>query len=76
MHMISSCECISRVVENGWYFKRDDSASSSAEPNGSLRKKVLFKAIELANTEVTKLTQDRPCGRGPYVYLTGAPRYK
>ena len=60
-------------------YKRDVSASSTPslpEPNGSLRKKVPPKAIELANAEVTKLVGNTPRGRGPYLYLTGAQRYK
>jgi len=51
-----------RVVENGWYlkyfkYKHGDSAlplASLPEPNGSLRKKVPSKAIELANAEMTR----------------------
>ena len=60
-------------------YKRDSTVSPSAslpEPNGSLKKKVPSKAIELANAEVTKLKETRPGGRGPYVYLTGAQRYQ
>jgi len=60
-------------------YKRDVSASSSAslpEPEGSLKKKVPSKAIELANAEVKKVTENKARGRGPYTYLTGAQRYK
>ena len=60
-------------------YKRDVSATSSAslqEPNGLLRKKVPPKAIELANAKVTKLAENRPRGRDPYLYLTGAQRYE
>ena len=32
--------------------------------------------IELANAKVTKLAENRPHGRGPYLYLTGAQRYE
>jgi len=68
------------VYSNGWYFeyKREITALSSAslpEPNGSLKKRVPSKAIELANAEVTKLTEKQARGRGPYLYLTGAQRY-
>ena len=60
-------------------YKHDVSASSSAglpEPEGSLKKRVPSKAIELANAEVKKVTENKARGRGPYTYLTGAQRYK
>jgi len=59
-------------------YKRGSTVSPSAslpEPNGSLKKRVLLKAIELANAEVMKLKGTKLRGRGPYVYLTGAQRY-
>ena len=61
----------SRRTENGWYFeyKRDNASSPSAnlpEPDGSLKKKVPSKAIELANAEVKKLTENQARCRGPY----------
>jgi len=79
-HVIGLHGCYS----NGWYFKyfkykREITASSSAslpEPNGSLKKRVLSKAIELANAEVTKLTEKQAHGRGPYLYLTSAQGYE
>ena len=50
-------------------YKREITASPSAtlpEPNGSQKKRVPSKAIELANAEGTKLTENRACGRGLY----------
>ena len=75
------CDTIVKIASILKFFKYkcDVSATSSAslpEPNGSLRKKVPPKAIELANAEVTKLAENRPRGRGPYLYLTGAQRYE
>ena len=60
------------------YFKPKPSSSSSPslpEPNGSLSKKVPSKAIEMANSEVTKL-KEQPRGRGSYLILTPAQRFE
>ena len=51
------------------------SSLSLPEPNGSLSNKVPSKAIELANAEVTSLKEE-PRGRGPYLILTPAQRFK
>ena len=53
------------------------SSSSSEMPdsNGTLRKKIPLRAIELANTKVSELT-DKPRGRPPYSILTSAQRFE
>ena len=62
-------------ILNYFKYKHDIAASYSTslpEPNGSLKKKVPLKAIELANAEVKKVTENQARGRGPYSYLAGA----
>ena len=51
------------------------SSPSLPEPNGLLSKKVLSKAIELANTKVAKL-KEQPHGRGSYLILTPVQRFE
>ena len=77
--MIDRAELKMAGILNYFKYKRDIAASYSTslpEPDGSLKKKVSSKAIELANTEVKKVTENQARGRGPYSYLTGAQRYK
>ena len=60
-------------ILNYFKYKRDIAASYSTslpEPDGSLKKKVPSKVIELANAEVKKVTENQARGRGPYSYLT------
>jgi len=58
-----------KPVKSSW------SSTSLPEPRGSLSEKVPSKAIELANTEVTKLNEQLH-GRGPYLILTPVQRFK
>ena len=77
--MIDRAELKMASILNYFKYKRDIAASYSTslpEPDGSLKKKVPSKAIELANAEVKKVTENQARGRGPYSYLTGAQRYK
>ena len=55
--------------------KSSSSSSDLPEPSGSLSKKVLSKAIELANAEIEKLKEE-PRGRGPYSFLTPSQRFE
>ena len=60
------------------YFKLKPSSSSFPslpEPNGSLSKKIPWKAIEMANSEVTKL-KEQPHGRGSCLIVTPAQRFE
>ena len=79
MHVIDHTELKMAGILKYFKYKREIVASPSTslpEPDGSLKKKVPSKAIELAHAEVKKLTENQARGRGPYSYLTGALRYK
>ena len=70
MHVTGPHERTMAGILKYFKYKREITASPSAslpEPNGSLKKRVPSKAIELANAEVTKLTENRARGRGPYL---------